>query len=572
MKPLGTFTRIFIWLSGASAENLQDCPSWERRKYVAFGATVLVPCVFALIAAAYAVSTLTDQIWIAAVVAIAWAFIILTVDRALLATYRAYQNFFRKLSQLALRGVVAVLMGLTISHPLTLLLFKDTIATVIEKDRDADIDAVRANSEKQKKLVENKIFALDVEIANAQKKWDDSFKAKFLGDEDADGKKKDATGTDKTAKTALEKKIAEAQTPALEKLKAVETELATVEAQSKTLQGELNFWQTEFEREVNGQRSGIVGLGPRAQSIQNDQLMWRRDESKRLTSLLEVRTNERNALRADASGIEQIITADAETKATELAIKQKQDQARLDVLRQQVEQQQAGQFVEQQNQIRASLKAQVDARIEQSKAFQIELAKLGEDEATRVTALRAEPRRDILKQTLALHRIFREGSEGGAFALTAYIVLTLLFMMVDTIPVMVKFFSKPGPYDTLVDMDEVRFDRDRESFLKSFHRYMDELAGGRLLHLTRNKPLEQALIEGVDRSRAAKEFLEHLMSLEKTFEERVQIEREAMAKSGNENAGQRAELLQHMAESFYADLRGRMEHFFKVADPAREAA
>src|SRR4051794_17526314 len=102
MNQSGFFTRMFFWLSGASTENLDDCPSWERRKYVAFGATVLVPCVFAMIAAAYAVSTLTDNLWTIVSVALAWAFIILTVDRALLATYRAYQSFFRKISQLGL--------------------------------------------------------------------------------------------------------------------------------------------------------------------------------------------------------------------------------------------------------------------------------------------------------------------------------------------------------------------------------------------------------------------------------------------------------------------------------------
>jgi hypothetical protein len=150
------------------------------------------------------------------------------------------------------------------------------------------------------------------------------------------------------------------------------------------------------------------------------------------------------------------------------------------------------------------------------------------------------------------------------------VVLTLLFMLVDTIPLVVKFFSKPGPYDTLVDQDEVRFDKERQTFLKSFTRYMDELAGGRLLHLTRNKPLEQAMIEGVDRSRAAKEFLESLMELERVFEERVRVERDLLAKEGRGDS-QRAVAIEEMAAKFYADLRQRMETFFGH-DAARLAA
>ena len=49
-------------------------------------------------------------------------------------------------------------------------------------------------------------------------------------------------------------------------------------------------------------------------------------------------------------------------------------------------------------------------------------------------ALRAEPRRDILTQTLALHALFQAGNEGGQFAFYTYVILTLLFMLVVTIP------------------------------------------------------------------------------------------------------------------------------------------
>ncbi|MEI6534041.1 MAG: DUF4407 domain-containing protein [Verrucomicrobiaceae bacterium] len=567
MKKTGKLTRAFIWLSGASGENLDDCPPWERRKYVAFGATVLVPCVFALIAAAYAVSTLTDDWRITATVAVAWGFIIMTVDRALLATYRAYQGFFRKLSQLGLRVIVAALMGITISHPLTLLLFKDTIGSVIEKERDAEISQVRANGTALRKDVESKITVLDGEIAESRLKWDETFSAKFLaGEEEKEARK---NGVENKAKTELDKAIAEAQVPTKEKLQVVEKEIAAIEEQSKKLQTELDFWQKEFEREVNGQRSGIVGLGPRASSIQTDQLAWRRDETKRLSSLLDARAKDRIQLQAEATSVEQNLTAAAETKATEQAMKLRQEAVRLDALRSQVQQQQADQFVTQQNQIRATLKAQIDSKIEQSKAMQEEIVKLDKDETTRVTSLRSEPRRDILKQTLALHRLFNEGAEGGKFALTAYLVLTMLFMMVDTIPVMVKFFSKPGPYDTLVDCDEVRFDNERDTFLKSYKRYMEELGGGKLLHLTRHKPLELALVEGVDRSRVAKEFLESLIELEKTFEARIHSEREAMLLSGARDNSERIAMLQHMAETFYKDLRNRMEHFFTNTDTSR---
>jgi hypothetical protein len=260
------------------------------------------------------------------------------------------------------------------------------------------------------------------------------------------------------------------------------------------------------------------------------------------------------------------------TKLAASAASDQLEQERLATLKQQVQQQQADQFVVQQNGIRGTLQQQLDALLAQLKGLHEEMNQLGADAEARVGSIRAEPRRDILTQTLALHRLFERGNEGGQFAFLAYIVLTSLFMLVDTIPLVVKFFSKAGPYDSLVDLDEVRFDRERRSFLSSYQRYMEGLTNGPFLHITRNKPLEAALIEGVDRSRAAKEFLEQLMSLEKSFEDKVQVERDRIAAESNaERAAEKIAMLEDMVRAFYADLRRRMSQFFNDDAATRSA-
>lgn len=559
MSLLDRLERVFFWLSGASSDNLDNCPAWERRKYVAFGATVLVPCTFAAIACAYALSTLTDNVGIIAGVSMVWAFIILTVDRAMLATYRAYQNIFRKLSQFSLRIVVAALMGITISHPLTLLLFRDTITSEVEKDRQVEIEGVRKQSAEQKALVEARIKPLEAEIAKQRDAWNASFTASFL-DENGKPVEKPLTADEQKAKAEREAKIAEAVAPGKLRLEALDTEMAKISADYQKIAAELNQWQTEFEKEVNGQRSGIVGLGPRAKSIQEDQLAWRRAESTRLSGLLDTLTKNRVTLVAEIKAAEDGVNAALEAKAADEASKLKAEEARIQALKQQVQQQQADAFVGQQNSIRETLKAQIDGLLAQLQGLNDEIVRLGKDEETRIADIRAEPRKDILTQTLALHRLFERGAEGGQFALTAYLVLSALFMLVDTIPLVVKFFSAPGPYDTLVDCDEVKYARERMAFLKSFDRYMKQLVDSPFLHITQNRPLERALIEGVDRSRAAKAFLEHLMDLEQAFQEKVRLERERMAAGG---VSAKAEMLEEMAATFYADLRGRMESFFK---------
>jgi hypothetical protein len=69
--------------------------------------------------------------------------------------------------------------------------------------------------------------------------------------------------------------------------------------------------------------------------------------------------------------------------------------------------------------------------------------------------------------------------------------------------------------------------------------------------------LEKALIEGIERSRAAKEFVEVLMEMERTFEERVRREKDRAAVGGGGTV-----MLEEIAEAFYGDLRRRMEEFF----------
>jgi len=259
MNLLDRLERVFFWLSAASTDNLEACPAWERRKYVAFGATVLVPSTFAIIACAYALSTLTDNWWIIAPVSLVWSFIILTVDRALLATYRAYQSFVRKAAQFGLRMVVAALMGITISHPLTLLLFKDTVSSVIEEHRQKEIEAARETAKQQKVAVETRITTLEGEIAKQREAWNATFTAKFL-DENGKPVEKPLTEDEKKAKAERDAKVAEASAPLKTKLEVLDAEMAKMSADYQKIAAELNHWQTEFEREVNGQRSGIIGL------------------------------------------------------------------------------------------------------------------------------------------------------------------------------------------------------------------------------------------------------------------------------------------------------------------------
>lgn len=552
-----TFKRAFFWLSGAGTETLEKCPPWEQRKYVAFGATVLVPCAFAFIACAYALSTLTDNARVIYPVAAVWAFIILTIDRALLASYRPYMSLLRKLSQFSLRLVVAVLMGITIAHPLVLLLFRDTVSSVVEKDRAAEIEVVRSGFEQQKEKVRGQVTTLETALAEQRSKWNESFQAKFILQEKEDAGSA-IPGLTADQQTELKAAIDEGTTPFRERLAVIEKQSEELTPQYTKLQSELGFWQAEFERELNGQRSGMKGEGPRARSVRSDQLEPRREESKRLGGLLEHLTAEKSTLQTQSRQAEAAAIKLFETKLAEIAAQNKVEEARVAGLKQKVENDQAAQFVTQQNSLRDTIKQQIDTRLAELNRVQGELAAISKEEGDRLAAMRAEPRRDILTQTLALHALFKAGNEGGQFAYYTYMVLTLLFMLVDTIPLIVKFFTKPGPYDTLVDRDEITFDSEHRAFRQSRIRYMEQLSTGNLIAVTRNQRLEHALVDGVEHTRAAREFLDSLIEMEKSFAEKMKLEEQTI---GVAESDKRA-ALEAIKKRFYDDLNHRMEVFF----------
>jgi hypothetical protein len=346
--------------------------------------------------------------------------------------------------------------------------------------------------------------------------------------------------------------------PFRERLEVVQKQTDEFSPQYAKLQTELSFWQAEFERELNGQRSGLAGEGPRARSIRADQLEPRREETKRLGALLEHLTAEKASLQTQAREAEAGAIGLFETKLAEIELANKAEADRIAGLRQRVENDQAEQFVTQQNSLRETIKQQIDSLLIELTRTQDELAAVGTEETVRLDAIRAEPRKDILTQTLALHHLFKAGEQGGQFAYYTYIILTLLFMLVDTIPLIVKFFTKPGPYDTLVDRDEMTFDTEHRAFRETRSRYMQQLTAGNHLAVTRNHALEHALVDGVEHTRAAREFLDSLVEMERSFAEKMRAEEQHI---GHHDTDKRA-AIEAIKRRFYDDLHHRMELFF----------
>ena len=126
---------LFIWLSGVSPKILATCPESEQKKHAALGGTVLIPALLAIVTASFLLYTLNFSIYTIVPVALLWSCMILLMDRALLATYRRGFTFWGKLGQFLLRFVIALLIAVTVAHPVVLLLFSERIDAAYNEGR-----------------------------------------------------------------------------------------------------------------------------------------------------------------------------------------------------------------------------------------------------------------------------------------------------------------------------------------------------------------------------------------------------------------------------------------------------
>lgn len=399
-----------IWLSASDPEVLKNkCPRWEKIKYEAFGASVLVPVFFGMIASSYAVSTLTSNWFIIIMFALVWGFIILTIDRVLLSTYRAFVSKSKKWIQFVLRITVAVLMGLTVSHPLTLLLFKDTINSEIEKERTNEMLAMRQKTEGEKKALEDRIRVVSDELAAHQKKYQETVSGDFLFE-----------APKEPARTAP---VATGQ------FDDIDRQIREYKLEKEEIRGDLEQWQMVYDEEVRGIRSGRAGIGPNARAIERDHLVWRRDEIKRLNGVI-----------SDLSAKRSKLSSDLMTRSMEM-------NAQLEANRRDLEKQKMAVFASQQGQLLEVIKGQIDSTTAELAMLRKEAGQLSTDTSDRVAHLKEEKRSDLMAQTHTLHKIFKDPAGGGTFALAVYIVLVGLFTLIDTIPLVVKFCAVPGLYD-----------------------------------------------------------------------------------------------------------------------------
>lgn len=125
-------------MAAADPQLMKDCGP-DKFRYTVIGYTVMATWIFATLAWGYFFSTLFNDILIVLPAALFFGFVILTIDRGLIAGLNSTGGKNKWLS-LSLRLVLALTIGFFISQPVVLMLF--------EKDINAHLPVV-----KQKKII-----------------------------------------------------------------------------------------------------------------------------------------------------------------------------------------------------------------------------------------------------------------------------------------------------------------------------------------------------------------------------------------------------------------------------------
>jgi len=138
--------RPLYWLAGARWEALQHCPATERERVAVLGSTVLIPTIMSFLGMIfYAKSRFADPPWGQVIaIAAAWAFVILNTDRILLATYRPFQSFWRRCMQVSFRFGLAGVVSVAIGFPFCLDQYRPAITHRIQTELQGKLNTLRS--------------------------------------------------------------------------------------------------------------------------------------------------------------------------------------------------------------------------------------------------------------------------------------------------------------------------------------------------------------------------------------------------------------------------------------------
>jgi len=178
----------FFWTcSGVHVPLLKKC-TVETSKYAGIGATVFFTGVFAAFAASYALYTVFDNAWIAALFGLVWGLMIFNLDRYIVSSMRKETNTMHELRMALPRIILAIIISIVIAKPLEMKIFEKEIQSELVMMEQQTFTAqeneikLRFQADYARRQNENEV--LKIEIRDKAMKRDE---LDHIAQEEADG-------------------------------------------------------------------------------------------------------------------------------------------------------------------------------------------------------------------------------------------------------------------------------------------------------------------------------------------------------------------------------------------------
>ncbi len=480
--------RPLYWLAGARWETLQHCPPTERERVAVLGSTVLIPTIMSFLGMVfYAKSRFAEPPWFAVfAIALAWSFVILNTDRILLATYRPFQPWWRRAMQVAFRFALAGVVSVAISFPFCLDQYRPAITHRVQTELQGKLNTLREEEAARRKELATALEKIRDDEAAARKLLVADYTAQrdaltaqlpelqkailnpeVYADERMEEEKKKASAPEFVAPVsgATRNVIAqiEAQKETLAKTKA---ELDTkqdlhrrlVEAIAREALGQPNEFYPEPKKAGDGPRLKDMQARDRAVASEARQLdaAARAQQDALIASdraLSSARLTDRNAY-LDALGSKREAFVQ-EGRDKEVIRKERLDKVTAAIA-----------ALETEHPLRLSRLAAQTAALE----TEHESGMKRHDERYTPHINRLERKMngvlDPMEETIGLYRVIflpapdadevERGEQGQKWiaGLFQFCVIFGTLFVLDLVPIMAKIFSRPGPYDVLVEHPE----------------------------------------------------------------------------------------------------------------------
>ena len=495
------------WLAGARWDTLRHCPASERERIAVLGSTVLIPTIMSFLGMIfYSKSRFADPPWIAVILmSLAWAFVIMNTDRILLATYRPFQPWYRRIMQVIFRFGLAAVISVAIGFPFCLDQYRPAITYRMQTELQGKLNKLREDEAARRQGLSAELQKIRDDEGAARKEQEDTFKKQRDGltrqlpelekailnpeiyaDDRMDEEKTKASEPDFVAPASGETRnviaAIEAQKETIAKTKAegdekLDLHRRLVEAIAREAAGLPNEFYPEPKK---------AGAGPRTKDMQaRDKLVSA--EAARLGASL-------------AALQEALVASDKRLAAARLVDRN----AYLDGLAARRET-----FLEEakeKERIRKERLVKVTAEIAAVEADHSErLKRLAEQTAALEVTHKSNSTRhdetflphiqrierkmngilDPMEETVGLYNvIFLPSPDADAkevsqqqqkwiAGLFQFLVIFGTLFVLDLVPIMTKIFSRPGPYDVLVEHPEFIANAN----LSAFHAEYDKHAG-----------------------------------------------------------------------------------------------